>query len=383
MGGRKTGTTASWLRQSPARRTHVVAPKSVHVTHWYNELQRWWPEAVVWIGRGTKALRLHNIDAATQVFDDRPSVYVCTYDAMKADEAELLRAKFDAVVFDEGHKLKGRTTQVAKSANRFAKAQRCLVVTGTPVMNKAEELWQYLHMLFPKDFRSFHAWVDEHFKITYANYRGKMVKQIGDFLPGHEDIVRAQLSGVIIQRELAELFPGEVWIEEPEHIAIDVELSKAERKIYDSLVEHSWAQTEMRKPIIGSNALSVQTKLRQMSSDWGNIDPDLAIGSKITAAVELIPELAREKPVLVLATYRATCNRLAQALSDKGLRVAVWTGEFTNWQVDGMQYFLDGEYDVVVGTIASLAEGVDGLQYRTNTYRYLGLGDYAYFGAGT
>jgi SNF2 family DNA or RNA helicase len=221
-------------------------------------------------------------------------------------------------------------------------------------------------MLFPKDFRSFHAWVDEHFKITYANYRGKMVKQIGDFLPGHEDIVRAQLSGVIIQRELAELFPGEVWIEEPEHIAIDVELSKAERKIYDSLVEHSWAQTEMRKPIIGSNALSVQTKLRQMSSDWGNIDPDLAIGSKITAAVELIPELAREKPVLVLATYRATCNRLAQALSDKGLRVAVWTGEFTNWQVDGMQYFLDGEYDVVVGTIASLAEGVDGLQYRTN-----------------
>jgi hypothetical protein len=63
MGGRKTGTTASWLRQSPARRTLVVAPKSVHVTHWYNELQRWWPEARLQLGRGDKKKRVDQIHA--------------------------------------------------------------------------------------------------------------------------------------------------------------------------------------------------------------------------------------------------------------------------------------------------------------------------------
>lgn len=378
VGARKTGTTLSWLADNPdLTKVLIVAPRAVH-GHWVREAARFHPKLYVATTKpGTSAhnrRRLADFDSSTPV----PCAYVTTYEGMKADE-ELLKRKgqFDTVIFDEAHRLKGRRTAVALSANAVTLRPECQVIaTGTPVLNNADELWQYLHMLNRDKYPSFKRWVEEHFEVDYTDFHGKLsrpVRVVGDILPGHEQVLRWQLAGVMIQREIGELFPGEAWVEEPEHIVIDVDLSAEERKAYDQLVKHQWTGLSSMT-VTASNVLVLNTRLQQLSSDWGTLDATLEAGTKVKAAAELIGDLARRETVIAFAKYKETVSRLALAVQAKGYNVRIWTGDNEDEHEDIQRAYALGEVDVVVGTLASLGEGVDGFQYRGSSIVMLDRG---------
>ena len=372
MGGRKTATTLTWLERTEAvKKVLVLVPKAVHVDHWLAEAAVWSPSLTPKRGMGPKRLGVLHGDAGPR------SIYVTTYASARIDEIDLRLQHFDTVVFDEGHALKGRTTQVAKMANQLAKAAHCLIVTGTPVMNKPEEMWQYLHMLYPKDFKSYWRWVEEHFHISFANFDKthpwNQTKIVGagkenPYLEGHEEIVRAQLSGCIIQREIATLFPGEVWVEEPEFTTYPVEMAVHERTLYDHLVEKGWGKTPTGL-ILTRNALTVQTRLRQLVSDWTTLDHEYAAGAKMQFAVEDIAKWHADKgrPVIVFVSFVKTAHMLAELLRGAGLLAEAFTGQETAGNRAAiLKGYKLGHVDVIVGTYAAMSEGLDGLQYKTN-----------------
>ncbi len=373
VGARKTGTTLTWLsQQTDLSRTLVVAPKAVHA-HWGREARRFFPEARVW-GGGTKAQRhiaIYGIASLTDV----PGIYVTTYESMKADDLRLLAAKFHTVVFDEGHRLKGRRTDVALCANKLtAKAECILIITGTPILNHADETWQYLHMLNRQAYPSFTRWTDEHFVIETAYYQGRHhrpTRVIHDLKPGHELKLRAQLSKVMIQRQIHELFPDEVWVREPEHVVIDVPMEPAERKAYDKLVKFGWTAIG-NEFITTDNKVALTTRLRQLASDWGTLDPSAEDGSKVAAAAELIGDLARRETVVAFAAYKATVHRLVGRLQKRGLRARAYDGDMNGDEREAvLSDYAKGNVDVVVGTLAALGEGVDGLQRRGSSVVFL------------
>lgn len=363
MGARKTATTLTWIAQILPGRVLIIVPKTVHVDQWLDEASRWAPLFDRYRGLGSKVAKGKSIAS----WADLGGLYVTTYDGMKSDEAALLKAKPQAVVFDEGHRLKGRTTGFAKSANRFAKAPICLVVTGTPVLNKPDELWQYLHMLQPKLYTSFWGWAREHFYVTLEHHGGRTHEVVGDFLPGHEDIVRAQLSGVMIQREIAELFPGAVWTEEPEFETFPVEMSAREARLYDQLVQHQWGKTPTGI-ITASSKLVVHGRLVQLASDWGTFDTGADVGTKVRFAAHDLGEWVQDGvPVLAFGTFRVTVDRLVAEFERRGLRAAAYHGGIGDKQMaENLQAFKDGKLEMLAGTFKSMREGVDGAQYRTN-----------------
>jgi SNF2 family DNA or RNA helicase len=172
MGARKTGTILSWLSTTPCSTVLVVAPSAVH-GHWAREAAKFYPEASVHHGTGSKVHREAERLRASYADSAEPSLYITTYESMKADQHAIELARFDTVVFDEGHALKGRRTQVALCANAVtAKAKHVIIATGTPVLNHAAELWQYLHMLAPKVYPAFWRWAEEHFRVEVVTFRG-------------------------------------------------------------------------------------------------------------------------------------------------------------------------------------------------------------------
>lgn len=366
VGARKTGTTLSWLADNAdLKRTLCVAPKAVH-NHWRREAAKFYPELVVLHGK-TKGQRHDAIESVRDgSYDLGRCMYVTSYESMKEDEERLIRARFDMVVFDEGHKLKGRRTDVALCANKVTLKPDCLIVaTGTPVLNNADELWQYLHMLDRKKYPSFDRWVRTHFEVEDTDFHGKLprkVRLVGSIKPGHEKLLRKQLAGVMIQRQIHELFPGELWTQPVEHEVISVDLNAAERKGYDKLVKHGWADIGNEYVATG-NKLALWTRLRQLGSDWGNLDASLPGGSKVMAATERIADLARRESVVAFAGYRQTCTKLVEQLTKKKLRAFPYTGAQSE---DEHEHLLAeheaGNVDVVVGTIGALGTGVDGLQ---------------------
>ena len=366
VGARKTGTTLSWLNRAGVGRTLIVAPKTVH-GHWAREAERFFPAADVWLDARTKEQRWADIsDVAHESIT--PTIYITTYDSMKIDEDRLKAAKFGTVVFDEGHRLKGRRTAVALSANAVTlRPKHLIIVTGTPVLNHADELWQYLHMLNRKAYPSFDRWVREHFEVYDTTFHGKLpraIRVVEEIKEGHEQILRWMLHDTMIQREIGELFPGAPWTVEPEHVVIDVELTPGERRAYDKLVKHQWADIE-GTTVQTTNKLALTTRLRQLSSDWGTLDSSLDDGAKVVAAAELIGDLARRETIVAFTDYKATAQRLVARLTKLGLQARTWTGDDGSESHEAvLRDYASGLVDVIVGTIASLGEGVDGLQHR-------------------
>jgi SNF2 family DNA or RNA helicase len=363
MGARKTGTTLSWLARAGVQRTLVVAPAAVH-GHWFREAERFYPAAERLHGAGTKLRRSKLL--ASYALDEGPAIYLTTYESMKADQHHINEVRFDAVVFDEGHRLKGRRTQVALCSNDVTKGVKHVIfATGTPVLNHAAELWQYLHILAPRLYPAFWRWVEEHYRVEIKTFRGNRfpTRIIHDFLPGHADIVRNQLAPFLIQRDITELFPGAAWTQECEHVEIEVELSAAERKAYDNLVKHDWLIVG-GKEITTANPLDKNTRFEQLASDWGALCDQAEDGTKTKAAVELIADLVeRDEQVVVFAKYKATVHRIAVALQKRHVSAAEYTGDVKADIRDQLvAQFGKGRIKVMVGTLASLSEGVDGLQ---------------------
>lgn len=366
MGARKTATTLSALSALPGA-DHVlcVVPGAV-VGHWAREAARFYPRLPVFIGRGSKAQRHARLDEAGR----GPGLYITTYGSMVQD-IDALTGRFDAVVFDEGHRLKGRRTAVALASNRLARSRYLILASGTPLLNHPHELWQYLHMIDPQGYTSFWAWAQAHFFIELKQFKGQRqaTRIIHGFRPGMEESLRNDLMGVLLQRELVELFDADEhpWIVEPDHVEVPVTLAPSERKLYDKLVKDLWGRTPNNLLINAGNKLVVSGRLRQLTSDWGTLDPDLAFGSKIAATTELVSDLVRREPVIVFAMFKPTVNRLVESLMARKLRAVAWTGDTPPLEKEDILIrWAEGKVDVIVGTIASMGEGVDGLQFRSS-----------------
>ena len=103
--------------------------------------------------------------------------------------------------------------------------------------------------------------------------------------------------------------------------------------------------------------MSKLTRLRQLASDWGGLWEENTPGTKVKAAVELVDDLAPEQ-VVVLTAYKETARRIAELVG-----APAYTGDTSAEERESMlRRFRAGEETVLVGTLATVGEGVDGLQ---------------------
>jgi len=82
-------------------------------------------------------------------------------------------------------------------------------------------------------------------------------------------------------------------------------------------------------------------------------------GSKVKATAQLISDLAPER-VVVLCAYKATVRALAKLVGEDA---TIYTGDENDEQRQAaLANFIGGWNPVLIGTLAALGEGVDGLQ---------------------
>lgn len=141
----------------------VVCPSLLKV-NWSRELAKWKPEMTVTMVSGTDP-------DAIEKAQKRADVVVINYDILHAHVDWLVERGNRTIVSDESHYLKNlaiRWNKVSKSfevekssprrASAFYKLQRGVdhlyLLTGTPILNRAKELFPILHMLDPKTWGS-------------------------------------------------------------------------------------------------------------------------------------------------------------------------------------------------------------------------------------
>ncbi|KAK7735345.1 DNA helicase rad5 [Cytospora paraplurivora] len=138
----------------------------------------------------------------------------------------LFSLNFFRIILDEAHNIKNRQSKTAKACYELS-AEHRWILTGTPIVNKLEDLFSLVRFLRVEPWNNFSFWRTF---ITVPFESGNFVKAL--------DVVQTVLEPLVMRRTKDMKTPdGDALVALPQkHIEIvDVELSDTERQIYDHI----------------------------------------------------------------------------------------------------------------------------------------------------
>jgi hypothetical protein len=265
------------------KRVLVVCPTSV-LPNWRAELARFRP-----------GLRVSIYHGPARKLDDAADVTLTTYAILRLDSDDLARHHFDTAVLDEAQAIKNPDSQVARAAYALDADFR-LVVTGTPVENRLDELWSLMHF------------ANRGLLGGRREFDADLARPIADGMPGAAESLRQRIRPFVLRRRKAEVAPE---LPPRTEATLPITLDERERGLYDTI--RAATQSELVAALGGGSekldvmkALEALLRLRQAACH-----PALLPGQKATTSSKV----------------QALADALANAAEDghKALVFSQWT----------------------------------------------------------
>jgi SNF2 family DNA or RNA helicase len=326
----------------------VVAPTSV-IHNWEREAARFAPGLrVLVLERGERRHSLRREIA-------RHDLVVTNYALLRRDASLWAEERLFAAILDEAQSIKNPDAAVARAAHALHARHR-LALTGTPLENRALDLWSLSAFVNPGHLGPRRAFV--------ARYDG------ADTPPHARRLLAAKLRPVLVRRLKREVAP-----ELPDRIEErrDCELTAGQRKLYLAELRRS-RELAGDAPADGRRAgqrrievLAALTRLRQICCHPRLVAGGGELGSgKLDALFELLePLLAEGHKVLVFSQFVRFLELVRAELDARGMRSHVLTGETTR-RDEVVRAFQEDAEPVVF--LVSLRAGGTGLNLTAASY---------------
>jgi SNF2 family DNA or RNA helicase len=159
MGLGKTIQTISFIAHrleiNPSGKIFIVCPSSL-IYNWKNELEKFYPNAKVYIYKGGD----RSID---EVRNAEHNIIITTYATMRNDIEALRNILWEVVVADESHSIRSVTAGMTKAIWMLRSVNK-IALSGTPIVNNTFDLYSQLNFLLPAYLGS-----QESFRKDYSN----------------------------------------------------------------------------------------------------------------------------------------------------------------------------------------------------------------------
>lgn len=207
-----------------------------------------------------------------------PTVVLTTYGMIQSEWSKFSRSevssrncglfsiKFLRIILDEGHNIRNRTTKTAKAIYNL-KSDRRWVLTGTPIINRLEDLFSLVHFLDLKPW-SYHSLWKHCISIPFDT---------GKDVPVAVELLKSILDPILLRRTknqkdkdgnyLVVLPPKEVTIER-------LSFNKREKAIYEWLKEKAVNSfnENFKSGMVSKNYSSILTQLLRLRQVCCHID---------------------------------------------------------------------------------------------------------------
>lgn len=416
----KTLSSIIWADLSGSRKVLCIVPNDVR-GNFVREVNYWAPHrSVVDLGGMSKIQR----NALLGVFKDLEDIFVViNYEAWRKDNnllQLLISCQFDSVIADEAHMLKEMDTNafrgvktlvfaenacpVCGSSNfetryssracfdckyeqeewgEFCSVKKVLPMTGTPILNKPQDIFPLLHLVNPIMFRD-----KSDFLYSYCEknrYNGKW-----EFQWGGAERLATRLSGIYIARDRykagVEIPKQSIQVHE---LDMDSDLYPKQWEAYQILkqksaliVDDMLSEEENKgvKPILYMIALI--TRLRQMAVwpagiEFRNPDTkellfktDVTESVKLDYATDLAKQLINDEQerVVLFSQFKQPLIELERRLLDAGISVVRYDGDTPSDLRQRIQIDFDRKYqqegkphrwDIVLGHYKTGGTGIN------------------------
>ena len=266
---------------------------------------------------------------------------IINIEALRKDSIfTTLNGAADCIICDEVHKAKNGLSKQG-SALRALDAPYKIGLTGTPIDNKVEDLYNILSWLGVEK-RSFSKFRDTYCKLDrWHSVIG--YKNLGQ--------LKKELSTVMIRRKKSDVVDLPEKIYKTEY----VDLSKAEKNKYREL--QVGILNNIDKILDMDNPLSSIFHLREVT---GGLYTDEKDNAKLTRIKEIIEEeiIPAGKKVIVFSKYEEITKIYMQALSDYHPAYITGTVDPSVRQKEVERFQNDPECRVCIGTIGAMGTGI-------------------------
>jgi len=359
----KTFIACEELSNAEPERVLIICPNTVKSV-WEDTLKAFGYYGPLMTLNGTTRSQIANFDGG---------VLIVNWEAL-ARIPRLSVIEWDYVIADEAHYAKNRKVKRTK-ALKMLRAKHKRALTGTPLVNKPDELWSLLNWLYPDAYRSywrfFERYVSYEIKYPYGYKEIRGVKNV--------ETLRKEISAFTIRRLKKDVLPQ---LPDKYYTTLRVDLSPQQRRAYDAMKEDSlaWLEQEPQdQPLPAPTVLAQLTRLRQFASayctiefGWTQFDHQVTMSepsSKLDALMELLADMGDE-PVVVFSQFKQLVNLAKQRLDTAGIPTWIMTGDTPESErANIISAFQQGQGRVFIATIQS--GGVGNTLHRASTAIFL------------
>lgn len=319
---------------------------------------------VVYLGQITRKERDYLFEKVLPQLDDY--VIVCNYEAWRSDNkliSNFIECSFDTLIIDEAHNVKNRKSIVWKGVNSILQSDNrpeyVIPMTGTPLLNKPQELYTLLNLVNPTEFYN-----ENHFLLDYCyqNADGFWLLQEGGLARLGKKIAKNFLRRTKNDKDP---ITGKPLIILPDktiiHHEFDIDL--------DNYKDQGRARKQMRdyatiiidenegKALSAAAMIAVFTRLRQVET-WpagikqgvdkitgeAKLQIDIEESQKMDALIRfephdpndpksamapvgLIPDVIEDERVIVFSQFKAPLQVLAERINATGKKAVVLDGD--------------------------------------------------------
>ena len=313
-----------------------IACPSYLVEHWWDEIRAQFPDDSVVLASGTRNNRQGALNVAERakwtIFNHQMLRFNRVLGPREVPTRKDLKfqfPEFDTLIYDESHHFRNRSSQQARAAKALAHAsERVFLLTGTPIMKEADDLFMQLSIIDPLTFTSYWQFINTYCQTYTSRYGTEVYGQRGTLLKRLMDRYGRRCTYDEVGLYLPKIINNFVRVNfTPEHKKAYVSARDAFR------VNDIWLE----------NSMQVMHVLRALTG----------VQEKIQTTIELAQDMDK---FLIFTWYRHHAKALAQAL-DATLIISEEVSP-------NERKALVAKSERVVCTIGSLSEGVDASHLR-------------------
>ncbi|OQS03503.1 chromodomain-helicase-DNA-binding protein [Thraustotheca clavata] len=345
----------------------VVAPLSL-IAQWQSECETWTDmDCVVYHGssEARDIIQQYEFYHLVQGRPDKKKpfkfqILVTTYEIAIKDISLLSKIQWQCLVVDEAHRLKNQSSRLVEQM-RSLKRSYCVLLTGTPLQNKTEELWALLNFLDPDAFPQLTSFMARFGSLQDANQVAELHKVLKPYLLRRvkEDVEKA-------------LPPKEETI-------IEVELTPVQKQWYRAIYERNTAFL-MRgtNPSNAPNLMNVMMELRKccnhpylnngveealcegMQTDAERYDMLIKCCGKMVLLDKLLPRLKEGgHKVLIFSQMVRVLDLLEDYIRNSGYKYERLDGNIRgNERQAAVDRFVKPEYERFIMLLSTKAGGL-------------------------
>lgn len=299
------GTASLLHREGFVGSVLIVCPTSLKY-QWQKEIKKFC---------GKDALVIEGLQTQRTKMYDAPQLFkIVSYNALSNDMKLLKEIIVDMLVMDEVQRLKNWNTQIAKGVRRI-KADYKVILSGTPLENKLEELYSVVQLVDQYSLGPYYEFRDNH---IMTNATGKVT--------GYKNLneVGQSLSHLLKRRRKCE-----VALQLPERMDknLFVPMTKEQMVIHDELkgnvarLVFKWKKMHYLSDTDRRRLLLMLSQMRMVCDSTYILDQQSRNDTKVDEAVNIINSVVESgnDKVVIFSQWERMTRLVAQELEKAGV----------------------------------------------------------------